>query len=594
MNLSPHKKSLSLFFLVFIFVGISLSTKEAAAFNDSLGSQQYYLSEIGYSQKIKNISTGKGVVVAVIDNGVWQQHPDLAGTSWLNLDEIPSNGKDDDGNGFVDDYYGWNFTLESPDVSPQGDHGTIAAGIIAAQHNTIGITGIAPDVKIMNLVACAGTACDTNAVLNAMVYAIANGADIISLSLGGDGYLGYKAAYDAVVLSAQKKGVIIVAAAGNGDPDSGGSKGSNLDFLPISPISNDVDGKNLVFGVGASNKINNRPADWSNSGKAVDIWAPGIDILSTSVQSFSGLEYDKKSGTSFATPMVAAALALVKSKYPNLKTVDYENLLGDNPYLDIEKLLTNFVYKTACSVYEFNIATTNTDTLMLEGGRLPSQPKLYFTQVNTNLRIAVPDSSVKDADELEISLTGLDFPKDGTYILKSDKCNTPWNQLDLVLVNKEKEIPQVKEISAPVLPVINPKKETPALPVVESVTSAPVAKEQQNNSVEIEEEKIDEKKQENTDEPPATTTTSQEAPNEDEEVLEIESIVIEKVEALFPNAELSGFSKEGEVVSVTVRHSRRLFGIIPITVSPEIAVNTEEIFEKPTWITKKILRWISW
>jgi subtilisin family serine protease len=138
--------------------------------------------------KAWDITTGSNtIVVAVIDTGVDYTHPDLAANIWTNPGEIPDNGIDDDGNGYVDDVHGYDFINNDNDPMDDNGHGTHCAGVIGAiGNNGIGIAGVAWKVKIMPLkfLRADGNG-DTAASLNAIAYARRMGANVISCSWGG-------------------------------------------------------------------------------------------------------------------------------------------------------------------------------------------------------------------------------------------------------------------------------------------------------------------------------------------------------------------------------------------------------------------------
>ena len=162
------------------------------------------------------LSQGAGVVVAVIDSGARLEHPDLAPNVWVNFDEVPGNGADDDANGYVDDVHGVDLTTErrgTQDLSDGNGHGTHVSGIIAGAANGRGVVGVAFRARLMIVkVLDARGAGTTGAVAEGIRYAAANGARIINLSLGGptrDPQLA-----DAV-RAAEAANVLLVCSAGN-------------------------------------------------------------------------------------------------------------------------------------------------------------------------------------------------------------------------------------------------------------------------------------------------------------------------------------------------------------------------------------------
>ncbi|QPD02979.1 MAG: hypothetical protein Nkreftii_000753 [Candidatus Nitrospira kreftii] len=237
-----------------------------------------------------DISTGSSeVAIAVIDSGIAYDHPDLAPNIWKNLGEIAGNGVDDDGNGLVDDVYGWDFyaddhePMDPIDLNPAGNpgHGTHVAGIIAgAGNNGTGVTGIMWTARLMALKAGGvDRSLPTTAIVKAIHYAVAHGARVINASFAGpDCSL---ALYDAVS-AANAAGVLFVAAAGN--------EGSDNDNIPSFPANFSApsvcDGQqkpalgNLIT-VAATDQ-NDQLATFSNFGPTtVHVAAPGVRINST-------------------------------------------------------------------------------------------------------------------------------------------------------------------------------------------------------------------------------------------------------------------------------------------------------------------------
>jgi len=243
-----------------------------------------------------DVTTG-GSVVAVIDSGIDFSHPDLASQIWTNPGEVPNNGLDDDNNGLVDDFYGWDYHNWDADPSDDNGHGTHVAGTIAAvANNAIGVAGVAPGVKIMPLkITDANGAAYLHNSIFALMDALIYGADISNHSYGGY-YYSPDMAY--VIQVADAYGHLVVAAAGND-----GSNNDGLSFYPSSyPSAN-------VVSVAAVDQSGNL-AGFSNYGaSSVDVAAPGIGILSTTL----GGGYGTKSGTSMAAPHVAGVAALLRS-----------------------------------------------------------------------------------------------------------------------------------------------------------------------------------------------------------------------------------------------------------------------------------------
>ncbi|QHI73570.1 S8 family peptidase [Aminipila terrae] len=259
----------------------------------------------------------RNVVIAMIDTGIDYNHEDLSNVLWTNQDEIPGNGMDDDGNGYIDDIYGWNFYNNDNNiyVGQEDDHGTHGAGTIAAtRNNSVGIAGIADEdsVSIMSLKALGGEdgSGTTESIIKAIEYAEANGASICNLSLGTTSY--DKELYDAMAHSK----MLFVVAAGNGDSNGG----TDIDETPTYPAAFDLDNIISVANISCDGKL----SDSSNYGeKSVDIAAPGSYILSLTAD--NGYAY--MSGTSMAAPMVTGVAALVYSSNANLSLAGVKNVI---------------------------------------------------------------------------------------------------------------------------------------------------------------------------------------------------------------------------------------------------------------------------
>ena len=251
------------------------------------------------------------IVVGVIDTGVDYDHEDLAANMWVNPGEIPNNGLDDDGNGYVDDIHGWDWVNNDRDPDDDHDHGSHCAGTIAGVgDNGIGVTGVAWNTQIMALkfLDSNGSGYLSDAIY-AIDYATANGARVTSNSWGGGGYS--QAMADSIE-AAGEAGVLFVAAAGNSSRDN--------DASPTYPSSYEFP---CVLSVAATTRFD-EPAYFTNYGAtSVDLGAPGAEIFSTKQAG----TYGYFSGTSMATPHVSGAAAMILGKNPLLTPVQVKEIL---------------------------------------------------------------------------------------------------------------------------------------------------------------------------------------------------------------------------------------------------------------------------
>ncbi|MDE5850799.1 MAG: S8 family serine peptidase, partial [Muribaculaceae bacterium] len=299
--------------------------------SDPLYSQQWGPAAIGLDKLWEvPLTSSKRPIIAILDTGVDIEHPDLADNIWTNTLEAEGvEGNDDDHNGFRDDIHGWDFINNSAKMRDNNGHGTHCAGIAAAVGgNGIGIVGANPDALIMPVTIMQSNGQgDIATIIKGIDYAVANGADIISMSFGG--YYDSMAERDALGKAYQK--AILVAAAGND---------YRCIYPHLCPVNNLMGGTvypaayNFVLGVEASSNADGTLASFSNFDEDgpitstftnlenYELRAPGTGILST----FPNGQYKQLNGTSMACPLVAGAL----SRLISVKDItSKEELFGD-------------------------------------------------------------------------------------------------------------------------------------------------------------------------------------------------------------------------------------------------------------------------
>ncbi|MCD8223724.1 MAG: S8 family serine peptidase [Clostridiales bacterium] len=262
------------------------------------------------------------VIVAIIDTGIDVSHPELAGALWVNEDEIPDDGIDNDGNGYVDDVNGWNFFDNSNQIytGTEDKHGTHTAGTISAVRGSLGIAGITDQnyVKFMTIKVLGteeGVGEDED-VVNAIRYAEANGASICNLSFGTEWH------YDDLEQVMRESNMLFVVAAGNGDElGYGQNTDENPDYPSSFHLPNIISVASLMF--------DGDLAESSNYGvNSIDIAAPGVLVVSTITENGYGF----MSGTSMAAPMVTGVAAMLYSYRTDLALSDIKTVIMNSAH----------------------------------------------------------------------------------------------------------------------------------------------------------------------------------------------------------------------------------------------------------------------
>lgn len=242
---------------------------------------------------------GEDVLVGVVDSQVDTAHPQLSTRIAYNHREIPGNGVDDDGNGYIDDYTGQAFVSGDAGAGRVNPHGTHVAGIIAADQNRGPMHGVAPRAKVIPsaFISSAGTGSLGDAIL-ALQYVASRGARIVNASWGGAPCV---ASLHNAFLELERAGILVVVAAGN--------SGRDLDRYPEYPASFNLSNQITVAATGSGDLM----TSWSNTGfNLVSLAAPGSRILST----VPGANYEYFDGTSMAAPFVAGAAAVLWGAFP--------------------------------------------------------------------------------------------------------------------------------------------------------------------------------------------------------------------------------------------------------------------------------------
>lgn len=277
------------------------------------------------------------MVIGVLDTGINMNHEDLKGNIYLNAAD-PINGFDDDGDGYIDNYMGWDFAYNDNDPNDTNGHGTQVAGIAAARtNNGMGIAGIGFNTKFMPI-----KVFDEHNTFQdgytAILYAAQKGCKVINLSWGNAGeYSQY--AEDIIKTVVLDMDVVVVAAAGNSN--------KNEEYFPAS--------YEYVLSVANTTKADIK-AEGSTFSPYIDLSAPGFNIVTT-----SGNAYGPSYGTSMAAPAVAGAAALIRARYPQLNALQVMERLRATAD-DIYHVGNNQQYKELLGKGRLNILRALTDT----------------------------------------------------------------------------------------------------------------------------------------------------------------------------------------------------------------------------------------
>ncbi|MBN4072339.1 S8 family serine peptidase, partial [bacterium AH-315-F03] len=329
----------------------------------------------------------KRPLIAIIDTGVDDLHPELQQSIWRNPDEIPDNGIDDDHNGYVDDTWGWDVSGDSlritdflSDNMPTDEigHGSHIAGIICAAENGFGVVGIAPQAEIMSVKIFPNAFGSVGA--EAIIYAVNNGADIINVSWGTP----FRSRFlDEAFAYAVANDVFVAVASGNSS--------DNTRFQPA-----DIE---ALFTVGASNSVG-KVTFFSTYGAHIDVVAPGRDILSirgrdTDMYASAGEpylrivagEYYLSDGTSMAAPMVAGAAGFLLSVRPELTAVEIADALRSGARDIVQPYDTGASYPGADSLSGWGALDIDRSLALIGGATFALIEPRDYTRVTDDFAI---------------------------------------------------------------------------------------------------------------------------------------------------------------------------------------------------------------
>ncbi len=292
--------------------------KAIAIPNDAYYNYQWSLERIDAPLAWDFVTGDNLTFVGVVDTGIDYLHPDLQGNVWRNPNEICNDGIDNDGNGYVDDCYGFNAIAGSGSALDDNGHGTHVAGIIGAVGNNVeGVTGVNWKVSIVGckFISSTGTGSlfDELACLDYIKQLKLSGYNIVAVNASYGAYY-YSSLEENAIAELGNLGILFIAAAGN--------ESNNNDTNPLNPCSLSTRLNNVIC-VAATDE-NDNLASFSNYGvNTVQVAAPGVNILNT----YYGGGYAYLSGTSMATPHVTGLAALLKSYKPNLTLADIKNAI---------------------------------------------------------------------------------------------------------------------------------------------------------------------------------------------------------------------------------------------------------------------------
>jgi serine protease len=384
---------------------------------DSTSTSDQYHLRLTQAYRAWDFTKGDtSIVIGVTDTGIRYSHEDLRRQVKYNYAD-PLNGVDDDGDGYVDNFMGWDFANRNnePLYNSFDGHGSQVSGIMAGQvDNGKGLAGVGFRCKFLPLQIFPGTTTGTFAGYEAIVYAADHGCRVINLSWGGAG--GYsRFEQDVCSYAAVNRDVVLVAAAGNTP--------ANILFYPAS--------YDYVLSVSATDAADGK-ASFATYNRRVDLVAPGVNITNTygrpsaTAAGPPDADYWYGSGTSFACPQVAGAAALVRARFPQLTAEQVLAQLRRSADASILDLPANMMYQEYMGTGRLNIARavagiTQREARVVRSVLTPAQPAGYVPGDTIRLAATVRNLLLPVAS-LTVTLTSLSpylLVRQGTFAVGS-------------------------------------------------------------------------------------------------------------------------------------------------------------------------------